>query len=187
MCAAHPALVWRRYLYELDVAVGRVVAALEKAGLAAEDTVIVFASDNGAPPAVGVGGRNYPLRGAWVSCARCGVVGGAQSRGHWCFSHMYRVLKKHSTSSCIVVLVRCRAVAHMKDITPFPPPAPTNTAQYDEYMHSLPPAPRPSPCATCVIRLQSRNVGRGCSRTGLRARARSTSLGSVQGKVRAAV
>lgn len=50
------------YIYELDLAVGRVVAALEKAGLN-ESTVIVFASDNGAPQATDVEGRNYPLRG----------------------------------------------------------------------------------------------------------------------------
>jgi arylsulfatase A-like enzyme len=50
------------YLYELDAAVARVVAALAAAGLA-DDTIIVFVSDNGAPPAPNVTGRNYPLSG----------------------------------------------------------------------------------------------------------------------------
>jgi arylsulfatase A-like enzyme len=51
------------YIYDLDLAVGRVVAALARAGLRPEDTVIIFTSDNGAPPADGVNDRNYPLRG----------------------------------------------------------------------------------------------------------------------------
>ena len=50
------------YIYELDAAVGRVVAALRAGGLL-NDTVIVFVSDNGAPAEPSVLGRNYPLRG----------------------------------------------------------------------------------------------------------------------------
>ena len=50
------------YLWELDVAVGRVRAALEAQG-ALDDAIIVFASDNGAPAAPGVEARNYPLAG----------------------------------------------------------------------------------------------------------------------------
>jgi arylsulfatase A-like enzyme len=50
------------YIYELDVAVGRVVAALEAAGTM-NDTVLVFVSDNGAPAAPNVDDRNAPLRG----------------------------------------------------------------------------------------------------------------------------
>ena len=50
------------YLYELDVAVGRVVAALNASGILS-DSLIAFVSDNGAPQAPGVDDRNYPLRG----------------------------------------------------------------------------------------------------------------------------
>ena len=50
------------YIYELDVAVGRVMAALSAAGIL-EDSVVVLVSDNGAPGAQGVEYRNYPLRG----------------------------------------------------------------------------------------------------------------------------
>jgi arylsulfatase A-like enzyme len=50
------------YLYELDVAIGRVTAALQAAGVL-QDSVVVFASDNGAPSAPGVEDRNYPLKG----------------------------------------------------------------------------------------------------------------------------
>ena len=50
------------YLWELDVAVGRVRAALAARGLL-DDAVIIFASDNGAPAAPGVDGRNFPLKG----------------------------------------------------------------------------------------------------------------------------
>ncbi len=45
---------------ELDRAVGRVLAALDEEGLR-DDTIVVFASDNGAPLAYG--GSNGPLRG----------------------------------------------------------------------------------------------------------------------------
>ena len=51
------------YIYDLDLAVGRVVAALARAGLAPEDSVIIFTSDNGAPQAAGVSDRNFPLDG----------------------------------------------------------------------------------------------------------------------------
>lgn len=61
------------YIWELDVAVGRVTAALEKAGVL-EDSVIVLVSDNGAPEADGVEDRNYPLYGfkasTWEGGAR---------------------------------------------------------------------------------------------------------------------
>jgi arylsulfatase A-like enzyme len=50
------------YLYELDEAVGRVVAALTAAQML-DDSVIVLVSDNGAPPANGVRDRNWPLFG----------------------------------------------------------------------------------------------------------------------------
>jgi arylsulfatase A-like enzyme len=50
------------YIYELDSAVGRVLAALTAAGVL-DDSVIVLVSDNGAPPADGVRGRNFPLSG----------------------------------------------------------------------------------------------------------------------------
>ena len=50
------------YIYELDVAVGRVVAALRAADLLA-DSLIALVSDNGAPAAAGVAGRNWPLAG----------------------------------------------------------------------------------------------------------------------------
>lgn len=49
------------YIYELDLAVGRVLAALRAA--VGDDVVVVLVSDNGAPPAPNVEGRNYPLRG----------------------------------------------------------------------------------------------------------------------------
>lgn len=49
------------YIYELDVAVGRIVAALPPS--IAENTIIIFVSDNGAPPAPNVTDRNYPLSG----------------------------------------------------------------------------------------------------------------------------
>ena len=50
------------YIYELDAAIGRVVAALDKAAVL-QDSLIIFVSDNGAPAAPGVEARNYPLRG----------------------------------------------------------------------------------------------------------------------------
>jgi arylsulfatase A-like enzyme len=50
------------YIYELDVAVGRVVAALNAADIL-QDSLIAFVSDNGAPQAEGVSDRNFPLRG----------------------------------------------------------------------------------------------------------------------------
>lgn len=61
------------YIYELDAAVGRVVATLEAMDLMS-NTVIVFVSDNGAPDAAGVEDRNTPLRGfksqVWEGGAR---------------------------------------------------------------------------------------------------------------------
>jgi arylsulfatase A-like enzyme len=45
----------------LDAAVGRVLAAVEKAGMA-QNTLVLFFSDNGGP--TGGGARNTPLRGA---------------------------------------------------------------------------------------------------------------------------
>lgn len=50
------------YLYELDAAVGRVMAALAATG-ADQNLILAFASDNGAPQALNVSGRNYPLAG----------------------------------------------------------------------------------------------------------------------------
>ena len=49
------------YIYELDLAVGRVLAALRRTGITPVDTVIVFASDNGAPLETDVVDRNFPL------------------------------------------------------------------------------------------------------------------------------
>lgn len=51
------------YLWDLDAAVGRVVGALAAARVPPDRTLLVFASDNGAPPEVGAGGRNWPLAG----------------------------------------------------------------------------------------------------------------------------
>lgn len=51
------------YLWDLDAAVGAVVHALRDTGLYGPATMIVFASDNGAPPELGAGGRNWPLSG----------------------------------------------------------------------------------------------------------------------------
>ena len=53
--------VYAAMLTALDDGVGRVVAAVEKAGLA-EDTLIGFVNDNGGK--VGTGSSNLPLRGA---------------------------------------------------------------------------------------------------------------------------
>jgi arylsulfatase A-like enzyme len=66
-------LTWTliRYIWELDQAVGRVVNALSNAGLAPEDTIIVFASDNGAPPETGADGRNWPLTGTHTHAHIC--------------------------------------------------------------------------------------------------------------------
>jgi arylsulfatase A-like enzyme len=50
------------YLWELDVAVGRVIAALKATG-ADRNVIVAFASDNGAPSAPNVTGRNWPLAG----------------------------------------------------------------------------------------------------------------------------
>lgn len=50
------------YISELDVAVGAVFDELV-ASRRTNNTVIVFSSDNGAPNADGVRGRNYPFRG----------------------------------------------------------------------------------------------------------------------------
>ena len=50
------------YIYELDQAVGRVASALRATG-AMNNTILVFVSDNGAPPAPNVLFRNAPLRG----------------------------------------------------------------------------------------------------------------------------
>lgn len=60
------------YLFELDVAVGRIVAAVNAAGLT-KNTVIVFASDNGAPADPGVEGRNYPYFGFKASVWEGGI------------------------------------------------------------------------------------------------------------------
>ena len=50
------------YLSEMDDAVGNVIQALKDRDLW-ESTLIIYTSDNGAPPAAGVRYRNYPLRG----------------------------------------------------------------------------------------------------------------------------
>ena len=50
------------YLTELDDVVGDVVAAMKAAGRY-DHSLIIFSSDNGAPPARDVRGRNWPFRG----------------------------------------------------------------------------------------------------------------------------
>jgi arylsulfatase B len=60
---AEPAKLLYGYLWDLDAAVGAVVRALEDTGLFGLPTMVVFASDNGAPPVWGAGGRNWPLAG----------------------------------------------------------------------------------------------------------------------------
>jgi arylsulfatase A-like enzyme len=50
------------YLTELDDVVGDVVAAMKAAGRY-DHSLIIFSSDNGAPPAHDVRGRNWPFRG----------------------------------------------------------------------------------------------------------------------------
>ena len=50
------------YISEMDDVVGVVVETLKEKSLW-DDTLIIFSSDNGAPPAPNVRGRNYPLRG----------------------------------------------------------------------------------------------------------------------------
>ena len=57
-----PQMTMFAYIYELDLAVGRVLAALAAAGLT-NDSIVIAASDNGAPNAPGVEARNFPLRG----------------------------------------------------------------------------------------------------------------------------
>jgi arylsulfatase A len=52
--------IYAKMVERLDREVGRVLAALEETG-AAKNTLILFTSDNGAPPKIG---RNDPLRGA---------------------------------------------------------------------------------------------------------------------------
>ena len=49
------------YLTELDDVVGDVVAAMKAAGRY-DHSLIIFSSDNGAPPAHDVRGRNWPFR-----------------------------------------------------------------------------------------------------------------------------
>jgi len=50
------------YISEMDAVVGDVVATLHSTK-EYENTLIIFSSDNGAPPAEEVRGRNWPLRG----------------------------------------------------------------------------------------------------------------------------
>ena len=60
-----------RMVSAMDASVGRILAALDKAGLA-RDTIVIFASDNGGDPKLG--GDNGPLRGgkgtAWEGGVR---------------------------------------------------------------------------------------------------------------------
>lgn len=63
-------------LYKLDESVGRVVAALEEANML-QNSIIVFAADNGAPT-IGTypnWGSNYPLRGIKETLWEGGVRG----------------------------------------------------------------------------------------------------------------
>ena len=50
------------YITELDDAIGSVISDLRASGRY-DETLIIFSSDNGAPPVTGVEGRNYPLQG----------------------------------------------------------------------------------------------------------------------------
>ncbi len=55
-------------VYGLDIAVGTIEKALADAGML-EESVIAFASDNGAEP--GDGSSNYPFRcRVWTRCCR---------------------------------------------------------------------------------------------------------------------
>lgn len=50
------------YITELDTMIGNIVAELKATPLY-NNTIIIFSSDNGAPPVKDVRGRNWPLRG----------------------------------------------------------------------------------------------------------------------------
>ena len=50
------------YISEMDDVVGDVIDALRDSK-ELENTLIIFSSDNGAPPALNVRDRNWPLRG----------------------------------------------------------------------------------------------------------------------------
>ncbi len=52
-----------RYIFELDAAVGSIMAAVNASDGSSSDTVVVFVSDNGAPLLLNAPDRNYPLRG----------------------------------------------------------------------------------------------------------------------------
>jgi len=58
----HRARVHAAMIRALDRSVGRILAALEEEGLA-ENTIVVFSSDNGGPGYVGIPGVNAPYRG----------------------------------------------------------------------------------------------------------------------------
>jgi uncharacterized sulfatase len=68
----HRARVYAAMIRALDRSVARVVAAVEAQGLA-EDTLIVFTSDNGAPGYIGVAGVNAPYRGWKLSLFEGGI------------------------------------------------------------------------------------------------------------------
>ena len=55
-----PRAVFAGMVHSLDVAIGRILAALDEAGIA-DDTIVLFLSDNGGH--VSLGGSNTPLRG----------------------------------------------------------------------------------------------------------------------------
>lgn len=60
--APHRARVYAAMIRALDRSIGRIMAKLEKEGLA-ENTLVVLSSDNGAPGYVGMAGLNAPYRG----------------------------------------------------------------------------------------------------------------------------
>ena len=60
--ATHRLKVYGGMLRALDRSVGRVMEKLEEEGLA-ENTIIVFSSDNGGAGYIGVDGVNAPYRG----------------------------------------------------------------------------------------------------------------------------
>lgn len=60
--ASHEARVYYAMVLALDRAIGRVLSALDTTG-AAEDTLVVFASDNGGPDYTQIWVHNEPLRG----------------------------------------------------------------------------------------------------------------------------
>ncbi len=113
-------LTWTliRYIWELDQAVGRVVNALSNAGLAPEDTVIVFASDNGAPPETGADGRNWPLTGTHTH-EQYARSTHARTRTQHTRTHKHKIVRstqeRTSTAHSLMLCLRVCARATHRD------------------------------------------------------------------------